>query len=67
MNEKRFKYMTSKQLADEQVRASIVYFPTGALEPHGQQLPVGFDSLWVHRACLASVQRTGGVGAKRGP
>ncbi len=61
MSDRRFEFLNSKQLAEEQAKASIVYFPTGSLEHHGQHIPVGFDSLWVHKACLSAAERTGGV------
>ena len=61
MNKKQFEMLNSKQIAEEQAKAPIVYFSIGSLEHHGQHIPVGFDSLWIHKACLAAAQETGGV------
>ena len=53
--------MNSKQVLEELARSPIAYFSVGSLEHHGQHIPVGFDSLWVHKACLAASEITGGV------
>jgi creatinine amidohydrolase len=61
MKERRFELLNSKQVSEELARSPIAYFSVGSLEHHGQHIPVGFDSLWVHKACLAAAEITGGI------
>ncbi len=41
--------------------APIVYIPWGSLEWHGEQNPIGLDTLKVYHLCLRAVRKTGGV------
>ena len=57
----RFENITSIQLAAELKKAPVAYFSIGSLEHHGLHLPVGFDAMWIHQACLAVAEIAGGV------
>jgi len=61
MSNKRFENLNSVQLAEELKKAPVAYFSIGSLEHHGLHLPVGFDAMWIHQACLAAAEKTGGV------
>ena len=61
MSGKRFENLTLIQLAVELKKAPVAYFSIGSLEHHGLHLPVGFDAMWIHQACLAAAEITGGV------
>lgn len=55
ISNKRFENLNSLQLAEELKKAHIAYFSIGSLEHHGLHLPVGFDAMWIHQACLAAI------------
>jgi len=57
----RFENITSIQLAAELKKAPVAYFSIGSLEHHGLHLPAGLDAMWIHQACLAAAEITGGV------
>jgi len=57
----RFENLTSIQLTIELKKAPVAYFSIGSLEHHGLHLPVGFYAMWIHQACLAAAEITGGV------
>jgi hypothetical protein len=61
VSENRFENLTSIQLAAELKKAPVAYFSIGSLEHHGQHLPVGFNAMWIHQACLAAAEISGGV------
>jgi creatinine amidohydrolase len=61
MSNKRFENLNSVQLSEELKKAPVAYFSIGSLEHHGLHLPVGFDAMWIHQACLAAAEKTGGV------
>lgn len=53
-------------LAPQEIEAalakrSLIYIPLGALEYHGQHLPIGLDSLTAHGVSLHSCEITGGL------
>ncbi len=50
-----------EQIYAELERKSIVYLPLGAIEWHGQHLPIGLDSLTSHGLCLRVAQQVGGL------
>ena len=61
MSGDRFENITSIQLAAELKKAPVAYFSIGSLEHHGLHLPAGLDAMWIHQACLAAAEITGGV------
>ncbi len=42
-------------------RNPLVFLPLGAVEWHGEHLPVGLDSLTAHGLCLRAASRVGGL------
>ena len=57
----RMEFMLPRELRDEVGRRPIVYVPWGAMEWHGEHLPLGQDALKVYGICLRAAERTGGV------
>jgi hypothetical protein len=57
----RFENLTSIQLTIELKKAPVAYLSIGSLEHHGLYLPVVFYAMWIHQACLAAAEITGGV------
>jgi len=50
-----------KEIEDEIKRHPIVYVPWGAMEWHGEHLPLGQDALKAFAICCRVAERTGGI------
>ncbi|RLF17277.1 MAG: hypothetical protein DRJ66_01260 [Thermoprotei archaeon] len=50
-----------KEIEDEIRRHPVVYVPWGAMEWHGEHLPLGQDALKAFAICCRAAERTGGI------
>ncbi|MBH39621.1 MAG: hypothetical protein CL790_00135 [Chloroflexi bacterium] len=59
--ERRLERCRPQQIWDTLAEFSCVYVPSGPLEWHGRQNPVGLDALKVEAVCRRAAERTGGL------
>ena len=59
--ERRLERCRPQQIWDALAEFSCVYVPSGPLEWHGRQNPVGLDALKVEAVCRRAAERTGGL------
>jgi len=57
----RLEQLEPARIREAIARRPIAYLPHGAIEFHGEHLPVGLDCFTAHELCLRAAKATGGV------
>lgn len=57
----KMEFMVPREVRAELDRSPIAYVPWGAMEWHGEHLPLGQDALKAERICVLTAKRTGGI------
>jgi creatinine amidohydrolase len=56
-----YETLLPREFAAELERFPVAYLPWGALEWHGEHLPLGLDGVKAHALCCLVAERTGGI------
>ena len=59
--EVRFERLRPQQIWDALAQFPCVYVPSGPIEWHGRQNPIGLDFLKSHAVCIRAAEQTGGL------
>lgn len=61
MREVRYEYLKGREATRRLQAKPVGYLPIGALERHGDHLPMGLDVLKAHAVCCECARKIGGV------